>query len=157
PLVIRDFQDPDEVYRADGSKVYHKGGWVLQMLRHQLSEDVFWRGVAKYLRDHRWKDVETGDLRRALEEVSGRDLEQFFQQWVYGRGVPRLEVEYAWDPAQKRAQVTVRQTHKIDKATPAFAFPLDLSFRVGGEEKNVTVNVDDARHEWTFDFAAEPE
>jgi transposase len=126
------------------------------MLRHQLGEAVFWRAVAKYLNDHRWRGVETGDLRRALEEASGRDLEQFFQQWVYGRGVPRLEVGYAWELTRKRARVSVRQTQKIDKETPAFAFPLDLHFRLGDEAKDVTVNVTEGRHEFTFDFASEP-
>jgi aminopeptidase N len=157
PLVVREFKDANDVFRVDGGKVYFKGAWVLQMLRHQLGEEVFWRGVAKYLNDHRWQGVETADLRRALEEASGRDLEQFFQQWVFGRGVPRLAVEYAWDVAKKRATVTVRQTQKIDAATPAFAFPLDLYFRADGAERAVTVNVTDARHEFTFDFPAAPE
>src|SRR5262249_4914478 len=156
PMVYRHFTDPEEAFRFDGGKVYTKGAWVLQMLRHQLGEAVFWRAVAKYLNDHRWKGVETGDLRRALEEASGRDLEQFFQQWVFGRGVPRLEVEYAWDLSRKRARVSVRQAQKVDRETPAFVFPLDLHFRLGDGGKDVTVNVTEARHEFTFDFASEP-
>ena len=156
PLVVRDLPEVGDIYLLDDSKVYYKGGWVLNMLRHRLGDALFWRGVGNYLREHRWQGVETNDLRRALEEVSGQDLEQFFQQWVYGHGVPRLEVIYAWDVGRKRATVTVRQTQKIDKATPAFAFPLDLCFRVGEEEKTLTVPVTDARHEFTFDFAAEP-
>jgi aminopeptidase N len=156
PMVNRDLADLNDIYLFDGSKVYYKGAWVLQMLRHQLGEELFWRGVAKYLNDHRWQSVETSDLRRVLEEVSGRDLEQFFQQWVYGHGVPRLVVDYSWDAKGKQARVIVRQTQKIDKATPAFAFPLDLYFRSGDQEKTVTVQVTDAHREWTFDWAAEP-
>jgi aminopeptidase N len=156
PLVNRDLKDVEDVYQYDGGKIYYKGGWVLNMLRHQLGDELFWRGVERYLRSHIWQSVETSDLRRALEEVSGRDLEQFFQQWVYGHGVPRLEVEYAWDVERKRATVTVRQTQKIDTATPAFVFPLDLFFRSGDEDKDVTVHVDQARQEFTFDFPAEP-
>jgi aminopeptidase N len=156
PMVNRDLKDVGDIYLFDGSKVYYKGAWVLQMLRHQLGEQVFWRGVAKYLRDHRWQGVETGDLRRALEDVSGRDLEQFFRLWVYGHGVPRLSVHYQWDLQRKQARVLIRQTQRIDQSVPAFVFPLDLCFRVGGEDKNMTVNVTDARHEFTFDFPTEP-
>src|SRR5262249_58414745 len=53
-------------------------------------------------------------------------------------------------------RVTVRQTQKVDKETPAFVFPLDLHFRLGDEGKDVTVNVTEARHEFTFDLASEP-
>jgi aminopeptidase N len=157
PMVVRHLNEPDDVFLVDGSKVYYKGAWVLQMLRHQLGEDVFWRGVAKYLNDNRWRGVETADLRRALEEASGRDLEQFFQQWVYGKGVPRLAVDYAWDLPKKQAKVTVRQTQRTDLGTPAFAFPLELVFRAGGTVRPVTVRVTDARHEFTFDFPDEPD
>ena len=157
PMVNRDLADIGDVYLFDGSKVYYKGGWALNMLRHQLGDELFWRAVAHYLRKHQWQSVDTEDLRRAMEEVSGRDLEQFFQQWVYGHGVPRLNVDYHWDLSQKRAKITVRQTQKIDATTPAFAFPLDLYFRWGSEEKAITVDVRDARQEWTYDFPSEPE
>jgi aminopeptidase N len=157
PLVVRYLKEPDDVFLVDGSKIYYKGAWVLDMLRHQLGEEVFWRGVAKYLNDNRWRGVETADLRRALEDVSGRDLEQFFQQWVYGKGVPRLGVDYAWDVAKKQAKVTVRQTQKTDSTTPAFSFPLELVFRSGGTPQPKTVQVTDARHEFTFDFPDEPD
>ncbi|MBI2929528.1 MAG: HEAT repeat domain-containing protein [Verrucomicrobia bacterium] len=156
PLVDRALAEVEDIYQQDGGKIYYKGAWVLQMLRHQLGEEVFWSGVRKYLHDHQGQAVETGDLRRALEEVSGRDLEQFFQQWVYGHGVPRLKVEYVWDVAAKRARVTVRQTQKIDAATPAFATPLDLYFRVGGQERSFTVELKEARHDFTYELAKEP-
>jgi aminopeptidase N len=156
PMVNRDLGDVEEIYTFDGGKIYYKGAWVLHMLRHQLGEACFWRGVRRYLRRHRGQGVETADLRRALEDVSGRDLEQFFRQWVYGHGVPRLDVAYSWDGARRRAKVVVRQTQKIDAATPAFAVPLDLYFRVGGEDHYVTEPLTDARHEFTYDFASEP-
>jgi aminopeptidase N len=157
PMVIRTYKEPNDVFHVDGLKVYYKGAWVLHMLRHQLGEEVFWRGVAKYLNDNRWRGVDTADLRKALEETSGRDLEQFFQQWVYGHGLPKLAVDYSWDVAKSQAKVVVRQTQKTDANTPAFSFPLDLFFRTGGERRPITVQVTDTRHEFTFDFPIEPD
>jgi aminopeptidase N len=156
PMVNRNLRDPDDIYRDDGGKVYYKGGWVLHMLRHQLSEKIFWDGVRNYLQGHRWGAVETGDLRRSLEEASGQDLEQFFEQWVYRHGVPRLDVQYHWNLASKQATVAIRQTQKIDTATPAFALPVDLYFKADGQEKIITVNLSGVRHEFTLPFAAEP-
>ena len=85
-------------------------GFLVETLRdHPETPEVDEDGDT-FAHNARKKAVETADLRRALEEASGRDLEQYFQQWVYGRGVPRLEVEYAWDLTSKRARVSVRRT-----------------------------------------------
>jgi aminopeptidase N len=156
PMVNRDLADVDDIYGMDGGKVYEKGAWVLHMLRHQLGNDVFWRGVRNYLHAHEWQSVETTDLRQALEQASGRDLEQFFQQWVYGHGVPRLVVDYSWDVTKTQARVTVRQTQKIDSTTPAFACPLDLQFRVAGCDTNLTVELRGSQHDFAWQLPAEP-
>lgn len=156
PLVNRQVAHPGDIYHVDGSKVYYKGGWVLNMLRHQLGDELFWKAVREYLRRHAGDSVATPDLRRVLEDVSGRDFEQFFQQWVYGRGVPRLSVEYRWDLPGRQALVTIAQTQKIDAETPAFVFPLDLWFEIEGEPIRKTVDVRDPRQEFRFKFSAEP-
>jgi aminopeptidase N len=156
PMVNRDLEDVEDIYRMDGGKVYYKGAWVLHMLRHQLGNDIFWRGVRNYLHAHEWQSVETTDLRQALEQASGRDLEQFFQQWIYGHGVPRLAVDYSWDVTKKQARVTVRQTQRIDNSTPAFACPLELQFRVAGGDTNFTVDLRGTQHEFTWELPAEP-
>jgi aminopeptidase N len=156
PMVNRDLADPDDIYEMDGSKIYNKGAWVIHMLRLQLGDERFWLGVRNYLHDHQWQGVETTDLRQALEKVSGRDLEQFFQQWVYGHGVPRLEVSYAWDAVRKLARVTVSQTQNTEAPTPAFAVPLEFCFRVNGNDTNITAELRDARQEFAYPFPTEP-
>lgn len=156
PMVNRHIAHPGDIYLLDGSKVYYKGGWVLNMLRHQLGDELFWRAVGEYLRRHEGDAVGTPELRRVLEDVSGRDFEQFFAQWVYGHGVPRLSVDYAWDLERKQVTVTVTQTQKIDAATLAFMFPLDLWFEIDGKIVRKTVDVRDPRQEFRFKFASEP-
>ncbi|GEM_PF-685997 len=156
PMVRRDLADLEEIYQFDGGKIYMKGLWVLQMLRAELGETVFWQGVRDYLEEHRWQSVETTDLRQALEKASGRDLEQFFQQWVYGRGIPHLEVSYAWELSGRRARIGVRQTQKIDSTTPAFSVPLPFYFRLGGQDRFETVFLRDREQQFAFDFPVEP-
>lgn len=146
----------DDVFNFDGLKIYWKGAWVLHMLRRELGDELFWRGVRSYLESHRFDSAESSDLRHALSGVSGLDLERFFRQWVYGHGVPRLEVSYAWDPGARKARVSVAQTQKIDADTPAFVFPLELYFAVGEDDVYVTVDVGEPHHEFTYDFASAP-
>jgi aminopeptidase N len=93
------------------------------MLRRELGDELFWKGVALYLRKHGGSIVETSDLQRAFEEVSGRSFEQFFDQWVFRPGHPVLKVQISWENGQ--VNVKVRQSQKTAEV-PLFAFPLEI-------------------------------
>ena len=123
------------VYHEDGEELfdrhmYQKGCWVLHMLRHQLGDAAFRRGIRTYLERYRTREVITADLERTLEEATGRSLAQFFQQWVYQGGYPAFDVSYAWDSEQKLAKVKIKQTQKVDDLTPCFVTPVDLAFTI---------------------------
>jgi len=68
----------------DRAVVYQKGAYVLHRLRLHLGERDFWRGIRAYTRAHRGRSVVTADFRRAMEQTSGRDLGDFFAEWVDG-------------------------------------------------------------------------
>lgn len=108
---------------------YNKGSVVLHMLREEIGDAAFWKGVNIYLNRHRFANVETPDLRKAMEETCGRDLSWFFDQWVYGTGYPKLDVKQNWDEATKTLRLTFVQTQKTEKLTPsAFSLPLEAEF-----------------------------
>src|SRR4029078_4970572 len=65
---------------------YQKGAWVLHMLRSQLGDEAFFRGLKIYYEAHKNATANTEDLSRALEKASGKDLRAFFASWVYGSG-----------------------------------------------------------------------
>jgi aminopeptidase N len=116
-IVCQDYEAPIDVFDRH---LYQKGALVLHMLRTMLGDDVFWRSVNAYLTRHARSIVETRDLMRALEDVSGRGLEQFFEQWVYRPGHPELEVKVDYEDSV--LSVTVKQVQKIDKDSPAIVF-----------------------------------
>ena len=105
---------------------YGKGASILHMLRCKLGDDAFFKGVHEYLERRKLKTAETSDLRKALEDVSGLSLEQFFGQWCFRPGVPHVKVTQQW----KEGVLTVsgEQTQRIDGDNPAFEF--DLPFVV---------------------------
>ncbi len=125
PVVSRLYADPDDVF---GYRPYAKGAAVLHMLRNELGDDLFWKAINAYATRHQHKVVETNDLMRTAEEVSGQSLEQFFDQWLYRTGFPELSIAYSWDNDQKLAQVTVKQTQEVTDATPLFAFSTSIAF-----------------------------
>ena len=76
---------------------YPKGGWILHMLRVKIGEEAFWKGIRAYYAAHENGVADTEDVRRAMEEASGQDLESFFEQWAYSPGFPKLAVSVAQD------------------------------------------------------------
>jgi aminopeptidase N len=120
----------DQGFELFDRHLYNKGGWVLHMLRHQLTNEGFRRGVRAYLERFRTKEVVTSDLQRTLEEVTGHSLERFFQQWVFSGGHPELEVSYEWDSERKLVRLRIKQTQKVDALTPCFRTPLNIACTV---------------------------
>jgi aminopeptidase N len=110
---------------------YEKGGWVLHMLRGLLGDETFSRGIRAYYDRHRHGTVLTRDFQAVMEEVSGRDLETFFQQWIFKPGYPILEVERRWIPVEDGGtlEVTIRQIQ--DEAWPRFEMPVEIEVRQG--------------------------
>jgi aminopeptidase N len=120
PLVCRDYLHPIELFDRH---LYEKGALVLHLLRRELGDAVFWRGIGAYLQHADRRLVETNDLQRALEGVSGVSLERFFDQWVYRPGHPVLEVKVAWEKGE--LSVNARQIQETGEVA-TFAFPLEV-------------------------------
>lgn len=63
--------------------IYCRGALVLDKLRRQLGEQAFWEGIQRYVAEQTGKPTRTADLQSAMTAVSGRDLTQFLDHWVY--------------------------------------------------------------------------
>jgi aminopeptidase N len=140
-IVCRDYAEPIELFDRH---LYEKGGLVLHMLRRELGDDSFWAGVSQYLKAHAYGVVETNDLQRALESVSGRSLERFFDAWVYRPGHPELKVKVSWDDGA--LAVSVKQAQKLGD-TAEFHFELEVEVgarggQVSRHKKSVTSAAD---------------
>ena len=103
---------------------YQKGGWVLHMLRSELGDSVFWRSIRKYYTTYAGGIADTRDLQKIFEEISGKDLKQFFDQWLYTTGQPELDIKWSYDAAAKMISLDVKQLQKN-----AFQFPLSLKLK----------------------------
>jgi aminopeptidase N len=131
-IVCRDYAEPIDLFDRH---LYEKGGLVLHMLRRELGDVAFWAGVREYLQAHAYGLVETNDLQRALESVSGRSLERFFDSWVYRPGHPDLKVKVGWDDGL--LSVSVKQAQKIgDIAEFHFELEVEVGSRAGGVSRH---------------------
>lgn len=80
--------------QAGGPIVYDKGALVLNLLRYELGDKIFWAGVRRYTRRHFGGMVVTRDLQKAMEEASGKSLELFFEQWIYSKSMPEISAKH---------------------------------------------------------------
>jgi aminopeptidase N len=143
PIVCQDYDAPLDLFDRH---LYEKGGLVLHALRVELGDALFWKGVNVYLTAHARGVVETRDLQRAMETVSGRSLGRFFEQWVYKPGHPELEIDLSWD--RGTLLVKSRQTHAATDGVPSqFELTLDMDLvTVGGKVERRGIRMTD-RHQ----------
>lgn len=125
-LVRFHYKDKEDVFDA---VTYQKGGSILYMLRNYLGNAAFYKGLNIYLKTNAFKNGEAHQLRLALEEASGRDLNWFFNQWYFGAGHPVLNITYKWDEASKKQTVYLNQTQDGN----AFILPLAIDVYAGGK------------------------
>lgn len=121
--VHHQYVDPGRLF--DGY-AYSRGGAVLHMIRGLLGDSLWWVAIHRYVTDNYARPVETEDFKRALEEVSGRDFDGFFNQWIYHGGHPELNVQTSFDADTRLLRIDIKQTQKIDAVTPVFDVPLDI-------------------------------
>jgi aminopeptidase N len=75
--------------------VYDKGAWVLHMLRKEIGDSTFFKTLREYFKKYKYLNASTSDFIEVCENVSKRNLEKFFDQWLNGEG--EIELEYEWD------------------------------------------------------------
>lgn len=122
PIVTNVYKHPDELYDAHS---YEKGGCVLHMLRSYIGDEKFKRSLKVYIKTYGGKSVQTDDLSKIIEKVSGENFLQFFNQWIYRGGHPLLNVEFSFEESLVKLKIIQMQVANDDDYI-AFKFPLDI-------------------------------
>jgi aminopeptidase N len=149
-LVRFHYDDKEDVFDV---VTYQKGGRILNMLRTYLGDAAFFKGLNIYLKTNAFKNGEAQQLRLALEEASGLDLNWYFNQWYYGAGNPSLTISYKWDDASKTETVYLAQTQKGQ----TFILPFAVDIYAGGKMERHKVWMRDLADTLTFHSDSKPE
>ena len=138
-------------------RIYDKGAWVLHMLRHRMGDALFQKGIREYGRTFQGNPVETNNLLRTLEAVSGEGLEFFFDQWVHHAGYPELEVDYSWSDETGVAEIRVRQTQALSEIVPLFHMDVDVLFVTKDGRHVEKIEISEASHTFQIKLNARPQ
>ncbi len=119
-----------------GGLSYAKASWVLHMLRHIVGDSTFFNGLQEYGDRYRFKSAVTEQFRDVMEEVSRKDLDAFFERWIYGELYPIYEVVYSQSDSNLLVQINQTQDSDI------FKMPIDIkaNFSDGSEVNWIVEN-----------------
>ena len=131
--------------------MYAKGASVLHMLRHVLGDSVFFRAMHAYANDPKLKysTATTNDFQLVCETVSNKDLDYFFQEWIYGENTPTYQYFWSWNDAGDSSALSVTIKQPSDRTNPAF-FTMPLDLRIKSAVLDTTVTVFNNAVEQTF-------
>ena len=142
------YNDKEDVFDAVS---YNKGGAILQMLRTFIGDSTFFKALNLYLTTNKFKSAEAQQLRLAFEEVTGKDLNWFWNQWYYGDGHAKLDINYSYDNNAKQARVIVQQT--TDKV---FTLPVKIDVWNGNTPTTYNVWVKNKIDTFSFPSSSKP-
>ena len=111
-LIRYDYFSKEDMFDAHS---YNKGGLILHALRQEVGDSAFFLSLKKYLTDRAYQSAEVHHLRFAFEEVTGRDLTLFFNQWFLGKGHPEIEVKSQYLSQEGFLQVVFKQTQRVGR------------------------------------------
>ncbi len=111
--------------------IYYKGAAVIGMMRYKLGDEAFFEGLRNYLNNNKYGNVTTDDLETELENASGTDLGDYFDQWVYGKGYPCISVTVNKIEKQDgRFSATVRIVQVQPDSMGVYTYlPVEMGFK----------------------------
>lgn len=131
---------------------YQKGGRIHNMLRNYVGDEAYFKSLNNYLTTNKFKPGEAGQMRLAFEEVTGRDMNWYWNQWFYGSGTPIVKIDYNYDNG--KAMVIVEQTQKTDKI---FRLPIAIDVYTGATKKRYNVWIENKIDTFTFNYTQKPD
>lgn len=150
PLVRFYYKDKEDVFDAVS---YPKGGRILNMLRNYTGDSAFFKSLHLYLTANKFKSAEAQNLRLAFEEITGQDLNWFWNEWYYGSGHPKLNITYNYDSANKAARVFIKQT----QADKIFKLPFAIDVYAQNQKKRYKVWMDQQSDTFSFPVNSKPD
>jgi aminopeptidase N len=147
-IVTNIYKHPDEL--LDGH-AYAKAGSVLHMLRSMIKDDILFRkAISHYLEEHKFSNSETDDLRQIFEKITGLNLLQFFDQWLYRSGHPEIEIELSLNQSNE-LQIKIKQVQEGDP----FFFSLEAKIVYkSGKEEIKTIEIVNKDQDYRYNLPA---
>jgi aminopeptidase N len=139
---------------ASRSIGYGKAAMVFHMLRLTVGDEIFFAALKRLIREKQFQRASWSDLQNVFERQSGQELSWFFQQWLYRRGLPSLQIG-GFAVEQNGGAFALN----FDLGQQGEIYRLDVPLRVlsaSGGEKNVRIPLAEKKKRVRIELEKEP-
>jgi aminopeptidase N len=119
-------QNPIVYTGAGSARIYQKGSFVLDMMKYVIGRDEYNKTVKAYLNKFAYSNVTSYDFESSFQDVLGRNMNWFFEEWLYHGGEPHYQVRYEnlTDAKGKYTQIYIDQVQKTNDVVGYFKMPI---------------------------------
>ncbi len=128
---------------------YEKAGWFLNMLRAEIGDRLFFKGIRTYYSNYVNKTANTEDFRAVMEQSSGKDLKEFFKQWLNNPGYPDIQITWHYNADKQNIEISVEQKQKI-------MYNLSLEISVNNSRELISLKIKDKNELFIIPFEHAP-
>lgn len=153
PIVFNRYNSPGENF---DSHTYPKGACVLHMLRFILGDDTFFRTLSTFLHQHEFQPVTTQDFMKCVKDVSGKNMDWFFNQFLFHPGHAVFEISKDWDESTGTLTVEVVQTQDKWDNVPIYRIPVNIGFYSNGKKTVKKVWLEEKSESFKFKLDTKP-
>ena len=156
-LYLQNTDNISEIFNSN--RTYSKGAMVVHMLRGITGDSVFFNILKSYINDPAlaYNTAITEDLQRVAESVSGKNLNYFFQEWIYGENYPVYEISWNKNKNNLSAyDVRVNISQKLNTNPPYFTMPVDIKISMNNGDTTFTVFNNAQVQEFSLTVPSEP-
>ncbi len=153
PIVFDRYEKPDDNF---DSHTYPKGAVILHQLRFLLGDEPFFRTLSAFLHEFAFEPVDTHDLMKTVKEVTGQNMDWFFEQFIFRPGHPVFEVHSKWDKASGEIRMHVNQVQDREHGVPIYRTPVQIGIVTSSGKKVEKVWLAHEHDSFVFPSTEEP-
>ncbi len=148
PVVDTSTRDYMDLLNANS---YEKGGFILHMLRREIGDSMFWKGIRQYYKTYSGKNADSRDVQNIFENVSGKNLDPFFRNWLYEMDLPQINISWNYNPVSKTISIDIQQTQKT-----IFQFPLEIEIKTRNGSALHTLQIEKEKQSFEIPVKNQP-
>ena len=139
------YNEKNDLFRLLNINSYEKGAWVLHQLRYLIGDKDFFKLLKTYYQKYRQKNAGTEDFIHLAEEISGKNLHNFFQQYLYRNDIPAMQIHS--QVSNNKLQITVQQ---ITGKPFQIKLPVVINYRK--KSKKLILTISKRQEKFVFDM-----